>query len=174
MMECGEPNLWGVHASLSGKGYSLEVMSSSPVNASWSYSKPDMCFQRQSCHSAASGVSVGRCDHCGAKDWELEPDGRVTQDNGRNCLTRLADGKRLGFRHCSEAHTIFNYVEYRPFGNRQLAQHSSVGSSNSSNTGTSLANNEVKPLFKDPESSLNFPYGKLFVSGRPSLEILGS
>lgn len=148
MTKCGDANLWGVRASDKG-GYSLELQSSTPISPQWNTAKPDMCLDRKRCHQPTSGVSLGPCGHCGARDWDLEADGRVTQDQGKNCLVRL-EGGHLGVRHCDKNHTSFRYVEYRPFTTPSGLQHYHAGGAHHA---------QGKPMFKDPESNLNFPTG---------------
>ncbi|CAM9453443.1 unnamed protein product, partial [Phaeothamnion confervicola] len=61
------------------------------------------CLQRRRCHSSTSEVAVGRCGHCGAQDWALDGEGRLSQDGGRNCLTR--SGEEASMQHCANGWT---------------------------------------------------------------------
>eukprot|EP00640_Fibrocapsa_japonica_P003963 CAMPEP_0113943834 /NCGR_PEP_ID=MMETSP1339-20121228/28444_1 /TAXON_ID=94617 /ORGANISM="Fibrocapsa japonica" /LENGTH=870 /DNA_ID=CAMNT_0000948801 /DNA_START=93 /DNA_END=2705 /DNA_ORIENTATION=+ /assembly_acc=CAM_ASM_000762 len=52
----------------------------------------DLCLQRVHCHAPTSETRVGKCDHCGAKKWNIAGDSErgyvLTEDEGKNCLHR--------------------------------------------------------------------------------------
>jgi hypothetical protein len=77
------------------------------------------CLTRQSCFKASSPLKVASCASCGAKGWNLEASGRISQDGGRLCLVRSQDGsvrtEGCGDARAANATGAFRLVEYRPF-----------------------------------------------------------
>ena len=67
--------------------YTLELMSGRQLGPNWAASElkkgEGECLARKHCLKKTSSVAIKDCHACGAKGWNLEPSGRISQDNGR-------------------------------------------------------------------------------------------
>ena len=74
----------------------------------------EYCLDREHCHSGSSNLRYSSCGHCGAHNWNILHDGKVTQDGGRNCIHSLSDTE-VDVRHCKNGGERFNLL---PLGDR--------------------------------------------------------